>query len=125
MSSNIKADKEISNELDQLEAEYSSVPENRTFIGRGPKAIREHLRLASAPKKQLTIRLDADIVERFKDLAGEDGSYQTLMNRALHEWLEAQSIGELLDSQIQRLETAIRRQETKELVLPTRDPRES
>jgi hypothetical protein len=29
------------------------------------------------------------IVAIFKELAGEEGSYQTLINRALHEWLAA------------------------------------
>lgn len=115
-------ERDVAEELKQLEKEYSSVPKNRKIVGRGPKAIREHLRMASAAKKQLTIRLDADIIERFKDLAGPEGSYQTLMNRALHEWLEAQSIGGLLESKIQRLEIAIRHQQTAGFVLKNQDP---
>ena len=34
------------------------------------------------PKKRVTLYLDASLVERFKDMAGERG-YQTLINEAL------------------------------------------
>lgn len=46
-------------------------------------------------KQRITIRLDEDTVEGFKELAGEQG-YQSLINRALREWLEARSIRELV-----------------------------
>jgi uncharacterized protein (DUF4415 family) len=34
-------------------------------------------------KTQISIRIDADVLQWFKDAAGEDEAYQTLMNRAL------------------------------------------
>lgn len=86
--------------LDKLEEEYREVPEDRETLGRGPEVVREQLEEAARRKKQVTIRLDADIVARFKELAGPNGSYQTLINRALHEWLEARSVRNLLRDEI-------------------------
>ncbi|MFP4598562.1 MAG: BrnA antitoxin family protein [Persicimonas sp.] len=88
--------------------DYREVPEERAAIGRGPEALRKRLEQAAQRKQQVTIRLDADIVERFKQLAGPDGSYQTLINRALHEWLEAQSVGGLLRAELEELRAVIR-----------------
>ncbi|WP_222615246.1 BrnA antitoxin family protein [Persicimonas caeni] len=87
--------------------EYREVPEDRETLGRGPDALRKRLQQAAKRKQQLTIRLDADIVERFKQLAGPDGSYQTLINRALHEWLEAQSVGGLLRTELEELRALV------------------
>ncbi|MEQ9449769.1 MAG: BrnA antitoxin family protein, partial [Rhodospirillaceae bacterium] len=41
-------------------------------------------------KRQLTLRLDADVVAWFKARAGEEGGYQTDINRALREYVEEQ-----------------------------------
>lgn len=124
MSSDNRSKKQLSDELDRLEEEYRPVPEDRRIIGRGPDAIRNQLRKAAERKKQLTMRLDADIVERFKELSGPDGSYQTLMNRALHEWLEAQSIGGLLESKMRRLDEAIEQLEMHRVIVQDQEPRE-
>ena len=42
-------------------------------------------------KQRITIRLDADIIEHFKGLvhAAGGGNYQTLINDALREYIEA------------------------------------
>ena len=100
MSSEGKTDEETSEQMERLEEEYRRVPKERETLGRGPEVVRNHLRKAARRKKQLTIRLDADIVDRFKTLAGPDGSYQSLINRALHEWLEAQSVRGLLRTEL-------------------------
>ena len=71
--------------LDELEVQTRKVPEDRESAGRGPDVLRRQLEQAAGRKQQITIRLDADTVGRFKTLAGDDGSYQTLINRALHE----------------------------------------
>lgn len=97
------SDDQVREDLERLEDLARQVPDDRETLGRGPDALRDHLRHAAQRKKQLTIRLDRDIVERFKELAGPDGSYQTLMNRALHEWLEAQSVSGLLRAEIKDL----------------------
>ena len=101
-------DKKKDDEMDALEEESREVPEERESLGRGPEVLRDQLRQAARRKKQLTIRLDADIVDRFKALAGPEGSYQTLINRALHEWLEARSVGGLLRSEIEDLAELVR-----------------
>jgi len=38
-------------------------------------------------KQQITLRLDADVVEWFRRNAGEDEGYQTRINRALREYV--------------------------------------
>ena len=38
-------------------------------------------------KQQLTLRLDADVVERFKQNAGDGKGYQTSINLALREYV--------------------------------------
>ena len=44
-------------------------------------------------KVRITIRLDADIIEHFKDLVHKagGGNYQTLINEALHEYIHRRS----------------------------------
>ncbi len=52
----------------------------------------------SAEKTRITIRLDDDIIAWFRkqveDAGG--GSYQTLINQALHEYIDRQSLEEVL-----------------------------
>lgn len=38
-------------------------------------------------KQQITLRLDADIIDWFKNHHPQDGSYQTSINRALREYV--------------------------------------
>lgn len=96
-------DESNSGRLDELEKKAREVPEKRESLGRGPEVLRDQLERAAQRKTQVTIRLDADIVDRFKQLAGPDGSYQSLINRALHEWLEAQSVRGLLRNELEDL----------------------
>ena len=105
---NAKNDRKNKDGLDQLEEKAREVPEQRESVRRGPDVLREHLRQAAKKKKQLTMRLDRDIVDRFKQLAGADGSYQTLINRALHEWLEAKSVSALLRDELDELDALVR-----------------
>lgn len=63
-------------------------------------------------KKAISVRIDEDVIEKLKAMAGEDGSYQTLLNRTLIEWCEAQAIGGLLEEQLQRLERLASRVES-------------
>jgi len=44
-------------------------------------------------KQQLTLRLDADVVAWFKNHATSDAGYQTRINRALREYVQAQAKG--------------------------------
>lgn len=121
MSSEDRQDEKVSEELDRLEEENQRVPEQRRTLGRGPEVLREQLQQAAQRKTQLTMRLDADIIERFKALSGLEGSYQTLMNRALHEWLEAQSVERLLQPKLELLSQLITRIERQEQLREERD----
>jgi uncharacterized protein (DUF4415 family) len=52
----------------------------------GPVRTTEKRATAARPlKKQLTLRLDTDVVAWFKDHAPKGGGYQTEINRALRE----------------------------------------
>ena len=42
-------------------------------------------------KRQLTLRVDADVVDWFKHAGGDDKGYQTRINRALREYMTAHS----------------------------------
>ena len=127
MSSNKDPHKDADEELERLEDEYRKVPEKRSSLGRGPEAIRKRLEKAAQRKKQLTIRLDVDIVERFKQLAGPSGSYQTLINRALHEWLDAHSVSGLLRDDLTELSNLVQalRQEMAATQKDSREGRNS
>lgn len=57
-------------------------------------------RLKAAAKTKISIRLDPDILDEFKRLAQED-SYQSLINRALREWLSKQTLKELLQGELE------------------------
>ena len=52
--------------------------------------------------KRITIRLDPDIFEWFRDRVKGGGNYQTLINEALHEHMERQS-GADVESTLRRL----------------------
>jgi uncharacterized protein (DUF4415 family) len=90
-------------ELEEIEriAKETSLDDLETE--RGYENFREKMREAARRKQQVTIRLDADIVAAFKKLAGSDGSYQTLINRALHDWLEARGVRGLLVGAIEEI----------------------
>ena len=45
-------------------------------------------------KKQITLRLDADLIDWFKRHHAEDEGYQTRINSALREYVSQQSKGE-------------------------------
>jgi uncharacterized protein (DUF4415 family) len=94
-------------ELEELEdaARETSLDEIETE--QGYEAFRERMREAAERKQQVTIRLDADIVATFKELAGKEGSYQTLINRALHEWLEARSVRGLVAEAVDEIVTRV------------------
>ena len=85
-------------ELEEIEERARKTgPEDVEILGRGYEIFRERMRQAAGQKQQITIRLDADTVAAFKELAGPDGSYQSLINRALREWLDARSVRGLVE----------------------------
>ena len=95
------------------EAAMASRPDPSKSYERG--TAREHMarrraeRMASN-KTRVTARFDADVVERFKELAGE-GSYQALMNRALRQWLDVKDIRQMLREELrEQLREALERE---------------
>lgn len=95
----------LEDELEEAEAWGRSL-EPSAQTRRGSHHLKQRLQEAkkkAKKKKAISVRLDEDVVDELKRLAGE-GSYQSLMNRALIEWCEAQHTGGLLKEQIQRLE---------------------
>jgi len=54
-------------------------------------------------KQKITIRIDADILEQFKNMVPDGQGYQSLMNHALREWLMAQGVTALVREELQAL----------------------
>jgi uncharacterized protein (DUF4415 family) len=54
-------------------------------------------------KERITIRIDQDILERFKELAPQGMGYQSLINDALRDWLNAQSVKELIREELEEM----------------------
>jgi len=51
--------------------------------------------IVKTAKERITIRLDPDIIEWFRDRVRGGGNYQTLINEALREHIARQSGGDL------------------------------
>lgn len=58
-------------------------------------------------KSKITIRVDADILEQFKQLVPDGQGYQSLMNQALREWLVAQGIKDLVREELKAMSAQI------------------
>jgi len=58
--------------------------------------------IVKTAKERITIRLDPDIIEWFRDRVRGGGNYQTLINEALREHIERQS-GADLESTLRRI----------------------
>jgi uncharacterized protein (DUF4415 family) len=52
---------------------------------------------------RLSVRLDEDVFEQFRQLTAEGQSVERLINQALREWLSAQGMKELVRAEIQRV----------------------
>lgn len=51
-------------------------------------------------KTRIAIRVDAEIIEQFKQMLPEGRGYQSLINQALREWLDAQGVKALLKAEL-------------------------
>jgi uncharacterized protein (DUF4415 family) len=74
------------------EIDYSDIPPLTDEQLANMKPLREVLPQAVPNKVRITIRLDADIVKWFKDQVHQagGGSYQSLLNIALRQYIESQ-----------------------------------
>jgi len=61
---------------------------------------REERRRLKAQKEKITIRLDKEVLEKFKQMTPEGKGYQNLINQALREWLSAQGVKELIREEL-------------------------
>ena len=60
-------------------------------------------------KKQVTLRIDEEILNKFREMANEgDSSYQTLINKALNEWLMAKDFKDLLREDLDKFKEELR-----------------
>lgn len=85
-------------EIDYQEWMRNNSPEQGKRSGKKEREARR----AESAKTKITIRLDAELIEEFKKMAGERG-YQSLINRALREWLIKQGVTELLRAELGQL----------------------
>lgn len=72
-------------------------PPDAAQMNRGSEARSRRRELA---KTRITIRIDEEIVEQFKQMTPDGRGYQSLINQALREWLAAQGIKELLQAEL-------------------------
>ncbi len=82
-SDRVEAELEGLDKLADSDIDTSDIPERADWNG----AVRG--RFYRPVKQPVTIRLDADVIVYFKNLAGERGRYQSEINRALREWIAA------------------------------------
>jgi len=69
-------------------------------LQRGTKA--RHRRRDMA-KSKITIRIDTDVLEQFKQMVPDGQGYQRLINHALREWLVAQGIKDLVREELKAM----------------------
>jgi len=53
-------------------------------------------------KQRITIRLDEEVLEAFREMAPEGRGYQKLINEALKEWLLAEDVKEVVREELRR-----------------------
>jgi uncharacterized protein (DUF4415 family) len=58
-------------------------------------------------KSKITIRIDTDILEQFKQMVSDGQGYQSLINQALREWLVAQGIKDLVRQELKAMAAQI------------------
>lgn len=56
----------------------------------------------ASTKVRVNARFDADIVAKYKEIAGDEGSYQSLMNQALREWLDRKELRNVIREELER-----------------------
>ena len=69
-------------------------------IKRGLKARRKRREISKA---RITIRIDEDVINEFKQLVPEGKGYQSLINQALREWIEAQGVKALISKDLSEM----------------------
>ena len=55
---------------------------------------------AEVVKQRITIRIDEDVLQEFRQLVPDGRGYQRLINQALREWLIARDVKELVRNEL-------------------------
>ena len=97
----------LEQELESLEKAIQSEKIDPEKINRGPAAREKRRR--EALKNKITICLDQDIIQKFKELNNGERGYQSLINQALREWLTVNDVKELLKGELQEVATKMDR----------------
>ena len=75
-------------------------PPDAEQIQRGPEACRQRREMA---KSKITIRIDPDVLERFKQMVPEGQGYQRLINQALREWLMTRDMRDVVRQELKTM----------------------
>ena len=75
-------------------------PPDAEKIQWGPEARRQRREMA---KSKITIRIDPDILEQFKQMVPEGQGYQRLINQALREWLMTRDMRDVVRQELKTM----------------------
>ena len=75
-------------------------PPDPAKIVRGKDARQQRL---EAAQEKMTIRIDKDILAKFKKLASKEHGHEELINQVLRDWLSAKDIKELVRDELQQI----------------------
>jgi uncharacterized protein (DUF4415 family) len=75
-------------------------PPDAEQIQRGPEARQKGREMA---KSKITIRIDPDILEQFKQMVPEGQGYQRLINQALREWLMTRDMRDVVRQELRAM----------------------
>lgn len=94
--------------INALECDYQTSrkdhPPDPSQLQRGSSA--RHQRREAA-KGRITIWIDHEVLEQFKQLVPDGQGYQSLINQVLREWLAARSVKELVREALQEMTTQV------------------
>lgn len=79
-------------------------PPDPAQMQQGPEARRQRRDMA---KSKITIRIDPDILEQFKQMVPDGQGYQRLINHALREWLMARDIQDVVRRELSTMTAQI------------------
>ena len=75
-------------------------PPDAEKIQRGPEARQQRREMV---KNKITIRIDPDILEQFKQMVPEGQGYQRLINQALREWLVTRQMRDVVRQELKAM----------------------
>lgn len=75
-------------------------PPDPSQLQHGPQA---RQRRREPAKSRITIRIDTDVLDQFKQMVPDGQGYQSLINQALREWLIAQGVKELVQGELKEI----------------------